>query len=67
MLIYIFQPATNMYPITIMNIHSSCIWGIDQIRIDSTMKRLIYIGVFTISNELLSNSLILQFQQTKII
>ena len=54
----------------IMNIHSSCTCGIDEIRIDSTMKRLIYIGVFwlfTISSELLSNSLIRQLQQTKTI
>ena len=50
-----------------MNIHSSCTCGIDEIRIDSTMKRLIYIGVFPISNELLSNSLIRQLQQTKTI
>ena len=68
MLIYIFQLITNIYPITIMNIiHSSCTCGIDEIRIDSKMKRPIYIGVFTISNELLSNSLIRQLQQTQTI
>ena len=50
-----------------MNIHSSSTCGIDEIRIDSKMKRLIYIGVFPISNELLSNSLIRQLQQTKTI
>ena len=67
MLIYRFQLIINMYPITIMNIHSSCTYGIDEIRIDSKMKRLIYIGVFPISNDLLSNSLIRQLQQTKTI
>ena len=42
----IFQLITNMHPITIMNTRSSCTCGIDEIRIDSKMKRPIYIGVY---------------------
>ena len=65
--VYILTYHKDVSYHNIMNIHSSCTCGIDDIRIDSKIKRPIYIGVFTISNDLLSNSLIRQLQQTKTI